>query len=90
MKTDYLSWYKNQLLEIHGREDIISLVSSSVDEPWIVFNRQISEHKVCVAPGRFFGDQSHIRIGFGGSPDKLREGLKRFIEGLDIFMEQMI
>ena len=48
-----------------------------------------NEHKVCVAPGRFFGKQNHIRISFGGSGKKLREGLKRFIEGLDMFMEQM-
>jgi len=46
------------------------------------------EHKVCVAPGRFFGKANHIRIGFGGSPNKLREGLKRFIKGLDIFLKQ--
>ncbi len=44
MKDDYLTWFKNQLLDIHGREDIISLVSSSVDEPWTVFNRQMSNH----------------------------------------------
>ena len=44
MKTNYLTWYKNLLLEIHDREDIIPLVSSSVDEPWIVFNRQMNEH----------------------------------------------
>ena len=46
------------------------------------------EHKVCVAPGRFFGKQSHIRISFGGSSNKLREGLKRFIQGLDVFLKQ--
>ena len=46
-----------------------------------------NEHKVCVAPGKFFGKQNHIRISFGGSPKKLREGLKRFIKGLDIFLK---
>ena len=44
MKNDYLTWFKNQLLELHGKEDIISLVSSSVDEPWTVFNQQMSNH----------------------------------------------
>ena len=44
MKDDYLTWYKNQLLELHGRDDIISLVDSSVDEPWTVFNQQMSDH----------------------------------------------
>jgi len=48
----------------------------------------INEHKVCVAPGWFFGKPNHIRIGFGGSPNKLREGLKRFIKGLEIFLKQ--
>ena len=47
------------------------------------------EHKVCIVPGRFFGKADHIRIGFGGSTNKLREGLKRFIKGLDVFMKQM-
>ena len=28
MKDDYLSWYKDLLPEIQGREDIIPLVSS--------------------------------------------------------------
>ena len=36
MKDDYLTWYKKLLIELHGREDIISLISSSVDEPWAI------------------------------------------------------
>ncbi len=48
-----------------------------------------NEHKVCVVPGKFFGKQNHIRISFGGTPNKLREGLKRFVQGLDMFLKQM-
>lgn len=31
MKNDYLTWYKKLLIELHDREDTISLISNSVD-----------------------------------------------------------
>jgi hypothetical protein len=37
---------------------------------------------VHVVPGRFFQAPGHIRIGFGGEPARLAEGLRRLAEGL--------
>ncbi|MBM3326629.1 MAG: pyridoxal phosphate-dependent aminotransferase [Calditrichaeota bacterium] len=36
----------------------------------------LKEHKVLVQPGRFFGDASGFRIGFGGDPVILAQGLR--------------
>src|SRR5262249_49491357 len=41
-----------------------------------------SERKVFVVPGGFFGARGHIRIGLGGDPGTLREGLARLGAGL--------
>jgi aspartate/methionine/tyrosine aminotransferase len=43
-----------------------------------------TRHDVLVAPGAFFGEafDNHIRIGFGGDPKRLRQGLARLAEGL--------
>ncbi len=38
------------------------------------------EKDVLIAPGSHFGTEHHLRIGFGYSVDKLREGLRRFGE----------
>jgi len=41
--------------------------------------------RVYVTPGRFFGDPSRIRIGFGGDEDELRRGLKALSDGLEAY-----
>jgi hypothetical protein len=35
-----------------------------------------TEHDVAVVPGRFFDDDSGIRVGFGGNPEDVRRGLE--------------
>jgi aspartate/methionine/tyrosine aminotransferase len=37
---------------------------------------------VLVAPGRFFGKPDHFRVGFGGDPRTIEEGLNRLARGL--------
>ena len=41
-----------------------------------VARRLETEHDVAVVPGRFFEDDSGIRIGFGGDPSDVRRGLE--------------
>ncbi len=43
-----------------------------------------AEFGLLVSPGRFFGDgcADHLRIGFGGSADEVREGLDRLTRGM--------
>jgi aspartate/methionine/tyrosine aminotransferase len=41
-----------------------------------------SRKSVFVVPGEFFGAPGHIRLGFGGKPDVLAEGLARLTEAL--------
>jgi aspartate/methionine/tyrosine aminotransferase len=35
------------------------------------------EYETVIVPGRFFGAADHVRIGFAGDTEVLREGLKR-------------
>jgi aspartate/methionine/tyrosine aminotransferase len=42
---------------------------------------------VIVAPGEFFGDAGHVRIGFAHPPKTLETGLTRFCEGLREYQE---
>ncbi|HET6201836.1 MAG TPA: pyridoxal phosphate-dependent aminotransferase [Planctomycetota bacterium] len=42
-----------------------------------------SRGRVRVTPGEFFGLPGHVRVGFGGEPDRVREGLRRLSEALD-------
>ena len=45
------------------------------------FVRNLAEkYHVYVVPGHFFGAPSHLRIGFGGNTDKLRQSLLKFVE----------
>ncbi len=46
------------------------------------------KHGVFVVPGRFFGAPRHIRIGFGASPDKFTEAIRRFRAGLQELVGQ--
>lgn len=39
-------------------------------------DRLRTEHGVLVAPGDAFGADGHVRVGFGGDADELREGLE--------------
>jgi aspartate/methionine/tyrosine aminotransferase len=45
--------------------------------------RLFEEHRVAVAPGRFFDSPSHFRLSFGGSTEKLRRGLDAISLTLD-------
>ncbi len=38
-----------------------------------------------VVPGTFFGDDDHVRVGFGDSPDTLAEGLSRLGAAMDAY-----
>lgn len=41
------------------------------------------DHKVLVAPGEYFGQPGHIRVGFGlAQPEKIETGMARLAEGL--------
>jgi aspartate/methionine/tyrosine aminotransferase len=50
----------------------------------VVAQRLKDEFGVLVSPGRFFGEacRDHLRIGFGGGGDELREGLERLSRGM--------
>jgi len=37
--------------------------------------RLFQEHRVAVAPGRFFDSPAHFRLSFGGATGNLRRGL---------------
>ena len=41
-----------------------------------VARRLLEDHDVAVVPGRFFGDDTGIRIGFGGAPQSVAAGLE--------------
>lgn len=43
-------------------------------------HRLAQEKKVLLVPGNCFGHPQHVRLGFGGSPENLREGLGRLDE----------
>jgi len=47
-----------------------------------IVDRLEKELNLFVTPGVFFGKPDYIRLGYGGSPDVLREGLERFQYGL--------
>lgn len=40
------------------------------------------EHRVMLVPGTCFGTPGHVRLGFGGSPDALAQGLARLAGAL--------
>jgi aspartate/methionine/tyrosine aminotransferase len=40
------------------------------------------QHRVLVVPGGFFGARSHVRVGFGGAPEQVSEGLGRLVDAL--------
>jgi len=40
------------------------------------------KYGIYITAGRFFGEQSHIRICFGGRPDLLKAGLEKFVEAV--------
>jgi aspartate/methionine/tyrosine aminotransferase len=48
-----------------------------------VADELLARHRVAVVPGRFFGDDSHVRVGLGNVPDALRQGLDRLGEVID-------
>lgn len=42
----------------------------------------LARHDTRVVPGTFFGVRDHVRLGYGGPPDRLREGLARIARAL--------
>ncbi len=49
-------------------------VPDGIDVPRLL-DTLMARHGCAVTPGEFFGIPQHIRIGFGGPTDRLREGL---------------
>lgn len=45
------------------------------------------EHRIVVAPGEFFGLAGHVRLGFGGDPDRLDQGLGRLAAALRAYRQ---
>lgn len=45
----------------------------------------LKEFGVAAVPGEFFGAPGHLRIGFGGPPEVLEEGLRRLSRALDLY-----
>src|SRR5262249_46218706 len=43
------------------------------------------DHRVAVAPGRFFDSPAHFRLSFGGATEKLRRGLAAIAACLEAF-----
>ncbi len=41
------------------------------------------DHNIYLAPGRFFGDDQAFRLGFGGDPEMVEQGLERLVEILE-------
>ncbi|MFH1892184.1 MAG: pyridoxal phosphate-dependent aminotransferase [Candidatus Zixiibacteriota bacterium] len=41
-----------------------------------------SRHNIYVVPGKFFGEPSHIRIGFGGESERLDAGVAKLAEAM--------
>ena len=46
-------------------------------------DRLLRERETAVVPGKFFEAPAHIRVGFSGATDRLREGLARLAAALD-------
>jgi hypothetical protein len=46
-------------------------------------DRLLRERETAVVPGRFFDAPAHVRVGFSGVTDRLREGLARLGAALD-------
>jgi hypothetical protein len=63
-----------------GTTSFTRLRKGNVDE----FCGLLSEkYETSVVPGRFFEMPQHFRIGLGGEPETLREGLERLGRALD-------
>jgi aspartate/methionine/tyrosine aminotransferase len=45
----------------------------------------LEQHGVLVVPGRFFGAPSHVRLGFGGETQALRDGLTRLTAAFNAY-----
>ncbi|HKA35308.1 MAG TPA: pyridoxal phosphate-dependent aminotransferase [Thermoanaerobaculia bacterium] len=48
-------------------------------------DRLFRDHRVAVAPGRFFDSPAHFRLSFGGATEKLRRGLAAIAACLEAF-----
>lgn len=46
----------------------------------------LKKFNTLISPGRFFGDEKHIRIGFGGDDNKLKKGL----ENVGLALDEMV
>ncbi|HSR67227.1 MAG TPA: pyridoxal phosphate-dependent aminotransferase [Acidobacteriota bacterium] len=71
----FLEWVKPP----SGTIGWVRLKEGSVDD---LVQHLETEYETTLAPGRFFGDESCFRIGFGVPPEDLREGLERLRQAL--------
>jgi aspartate/methionine/tyrosine aminotransferase len=62
--------------------ELIGIVDTLKFSAWLA-----DRFGVIVAPGEFFGDAGHVRIGFAHPPETLETGLTRFCEGLREYQE---
>lgn len=46
----------------------------------------LKKYNTLISPGRFFGDEKYIRIGFGGDDNKLKKGL----ENVGLALDEMV
>ncbi|MEZ4440546.1 MAG: pyridoxal phosphate-dependent aminotransferase [Polyangiaceae bacterium] len=74
---DDVSWHAPDagvvgLLRLHGVADTMGFVE-----------RLVEEEETIVVPGEFFGAPGFVRLGFGGDPPMLEEGLRRLGRLLD-------
>ena len=46
-------------------------------------NARLAKHETIVAPGEFFGEADHFRLGMGAKPEVFKEGLSRLCAVLD-------
>jgi aspartate aminotransferase len=62
--------------------DVSNFFDGSVKNSVDLARHLLEEAHVAVVPGAAFGADSHVRISYATSLEQLREGLKRFREGL--------
>ena len=58
-------------------------LSAEVDDPDWLYDRLIEQYGTMTIPGKYFGvDNRFFRLGFGGEPPDISEGLRRFDQAL--------
>ena len=58
-------------------------LSAEIDDPDWLYDRLIEQYGTMTIPGKYFGvDNRFFRLGFGGEPSDISEGLRRFDQAL--------